>query len=280
MRFRIRCRPPCRLIIIDSMKQILVTLFLVAASGVLPLSASAQPAYREIQVSNGGSIRGTVRFSGNPLTVKELPVNRDVESCGNKKLLPNLILGKNMGVKNAIVSLEGIRSGKSWKKEPVVVLDQQKCEYVPHVVIAPLGAQLEIVNSDDVLHNVHSYELNGELKTLFNVAQPIKGLRTKLALDKPGTLVATCDAGHPWMSAYIRIADHPYMAITDAEGNFVIDNIPGGTYRLTMWHEPFTVTGETKMEEMQKHYFEPPITITKDVTVAAGGTATITFEVK
>lgn len=262
------------------MEKTVLTLVLVAVCGILPRGASAQTAYREIAVSKGGSIQGAVHFTGNSSALKELSINRDVESCGTKKMLQNLILGKGMGVQNAIVSLEGIRAGKSWKKDPVVVLDQQKCEYVPHILVAPLGSQLEIVNSDDVMHNVHSYELTGELKTLFNVAQPIKGLRTKLALDKPGTLVATCDAGHPWMSAYIRIADHPYIAITDADGNFMIDNIPAGAYKITMWHEPITCLAEAKTEEMQKHYFEAPIVITKDITVTSGGTATITFDLK
>lgn len=259
---------------------LLVLVIFAAVSGVLPCSTSAQTAYREIAVTNGGVIRGTVRFSGNPGVLKDLVITRDVESCGNKKRLPYLVLGKNQGVANAILSLEGIGAGKPWKKQSVVTLDQQKCEYIPHVLIAPLGSQLEILNSDDILHNVHSYQLTGELKTLFNVAQPIKGLRTKLAMDSPGYLVATCDAGHPWMSAFIKVAEHPYVVVSDLDGNFVIDNIPAGAYKLTMWHEPMTVGAETKIENMQQHYFEKPIVVTKDVTVTAGSTTTVAFEIQ
>lgn len=250
------------------------------ASGVLPCSTSAQSAYREIAVTNGGVIHGTVRFSGNPAVLKDLVVTRDVESCGNKKRLPYLVLGKNQGVANAILTLEGVSAGKPWKKQAVVTLDQQKCEYIPHVLIAPLGSELEILNSDDILHNVHSYELTGEMKTLFNVAQPIKGLRTKLAMDSPGYLAATCDAGHPWMSAFIKVAEHPYVVVSDQDGNFVIDKIPPGAYKLTMWHEPMTVGAETKIENMQQHYFEKPIVVTKDVTITAGGTTTVAFEIQ
>lgn len=255
-------------------------LILALALGALQGSAPAQDAYREIQVKNGGTIRGSVRFTGDPSIVKSLAINRDVQSCGTRKTLPFLLLGKNQGVQNAVVSLEGITAGKAWKKEPLVVLDQQKCEYVPHVLIAPLGSQLEILNSDAVMHNVHTYELSGELKTLFNIAQPIQGLRTKLTMDKPGYLAATCDAGHPWMSAYIRIAEHPYVVLTDQDGNFVLDNVPPGSYKITMWHEPISVAGETKMENMQQHYLEKPIVVAKDATVTAGGALTVAFDFK
>ncbi len=86
-----------------------------------------------------------------------------------KKTLPFLLLGRTRACRMTVVSLEGITAGKAWKKEPLVVLDQQKCEYVPHVLIAPLGSQLEILNSDAVMRNVHTYELSGELKTLFTL---------------------------------------------------------------------------------------------------------------
>lgn len=275
---RRRCRLTEKIL---NMNKIFLSGFILAfALEVLPCSTSAQTAYREIQVQNGGTIRGSVRFSGDPSIVKSLAINRDVQTCGTKKTLPFLALGKNQGVQNAIISLEGITAGKPWKRDPVVVLDQQKCEYVPHVLIVPLGSQLEILNSDTLMHNVHTYELTGELKTLFNIAQPIQGLRTKLTMDKPGYLAATCDAGHPWMSAFIRVAEHPYVAMTDQDGHFVLDNVPPGSYKLTMWHEPVTVAGDMKMENMQQHYLEKPIVITRDATVAAGGSTTVTFDFK
>jgi len=181
-------------------------------------------------------------------------------------------------VQNAIVSLEGVTQGKAWKKDPVVVLDQQQCEYVPHIVLAPVGSQFEILNSDNVLHNVHTYEYTGEMKTLFNIAQPIQGLRTKLALEKPGILLATCDAGHPWMSAFVKVTEHPYVVITDTDGNFTMENVPPGTYKISMWHEPISILGEERAAQLQQRYFDKPILVQKDVTVTTGATATVHFE--
>ena len=59
-----------------------------------------------------------------------------------------------------------------------------------------------------------------------------------------------CDAGHTWMTAYIAVFEHPYFAVTAADGSFRIGDIPGGTYKLVFWHEKLgrkvkkvTVTG-------------------------------------
>jgi hypothetical protein len=41
---------------------------------------------------------------------------------------------------------------------------------------------------------------------------------------------------HPWMQAWVRVFDHPYFAVTDADGDFEIKDAPAGKYRLVVWH--------------------------------------------
>lgn len=94
-------------------------------------------------------------------------------------------------------------------------------------MIAAVGARLEILNNDPILHNVHTYFDGKPPQTLFNIAQPIKGRRMKSKpLQKSGLILATCDAGHPWMFAHIMVADHPYYTVTDKNGNFRLENAP------------------------------------------------------
>ncbi len=145
--------------------------------------------------------------------------------------------------------------------------------------MVPQGEKLFIVNKDAILHNVHSYELAHDLKTCFNIAQPIKGVRScTKALMNPGILTATCDAGHPWMSAYILVSPNPYSAITDKEGKFTLDNIPSGTYTLHMWHEGVSIVKkEMEHEKVKKYDFEPPYEETKQVTVLPKSTSKIDF---
>ncbi len=211
-----------------------------------------------------------------------MPITKDNDLCGKAKPSPRLILGKNKGVANAIVSLEHIAEGKKWTTSPPQVLDQRTCEYKPHVMVVPFGSPIDIVNSDRVLHNVHAYDLQNELRSIFNIAQPIKGQRTPIKsaqLKTPGLIMATCDAGHPWMSAYIMIAEHPYFALSDADGKFILDKIPPGTYRLKMWHEGVVVT-KTDLENgsPKKYHFEEPYETIKEVTVSPNTEATVDFD--
>ena len=67
---------------------------------------------------------------------------------------------------------------------------------------------------------------------------PIKGQRLPVALRKPGLIRLQCDAGHSWMNAWIYVFDHPYYAVTDASGAFVIKDVPAGDHLLELWHEP------------------------------------------
>ena len=243
---------------------------------------SAETPYREVDVKDGGTIRGTVRLVGHVTRVDALTVTKDESICGKRKPSPRLVVGKNNGVGNAIVYLEGITQGKKFGRNLRVILDQRKCEYLPHILLLPLQGQLEIVNDDRVLHNVHAYDLDAEMKTLFNIAQPIKGQRTPIKQTpkkKAGLVLTTCDAGHPWMSAHIMYTEHPYYAVTDANGSFILNDVPSGAYTLKMWHEGVAVT-KTEMEngKVKKYYFEEPYENAQQITVSSSGVTTTDFE--
>jgi plastocyanin len=242
----------------------------------------AGPMYKEVDVSNGGTVRGVVRLVGNPSKARQLDITKDADYCGRRKASPRLCVGRKNGVQHAVVSLEGIEQGKMFRPGIKPVLDQRRCNYEPHVMVFPMGEQLEIVNSDPILHNVHAYDEKAESRTIFNIAQPIKGQRTLVKstrMLKPGAVLTTCDAGHPWMSSYIVVAEHPYYAVTDADGNFTLENVPPGTYRIRMWHEGVEVTNtELENGKVKKYYYEDPYVVVKEVTVPAKGIATVDFD--
>jgi len=74
--------------------------------------------------------------------------------------------------------------------------------------------------------------------TVFNVAMPFKGLKLPTPLKRPGIIKLRCDAGHTWMSAYVHVFDHPYVAVSDGKRRFTIKDVPAGRYTLEYWHEP------------------------------------------
>lgn len=260
-------------------------LFFVVAISIFVLSsapANAQSTYQEVGVKDGGRIRGFVRLTSTTPHVEKFQITKNPEHCGIIKPSDRLVVGKNRGIKNSIVSLEGITEGKKFAAYVKPTLDQRKCEYVPHVQVIPAGTPLEIVNSDKILHNVHAYTGEKDLRTVFNIAQPIKGQRTIVKqshLTQPGLLVLTCDAGHPWMTGCVMLADHPYYAVTDPNGKFELTDVPPGTYKIKMWHEGFKITG-TEMEKgkVKKYYFEDPYEVVKTVSIPAKGDVAMNFD--
>jgi hypothetical protein len=114
-------------------------------------------------------------------------------------------------------------------------LDQQGCNYEPYILGMMVGQPLQIKNSDPILHNVHALPaVDGNQE--FNIAQPTQGQTDTKTFDKKEILVKVkCDV-HNWMFAYVGVMDNPYFALTDADGNFKISNVPPGDYTLTAYH--------------------------------------------
>jgi len=227
-----------------------------------------------------GTIRGVVRLMGKAPSPATEPIKADQGICGNSVSLPRIALGKDNGVKDSFVYLEGVSSvpGAEPPAPVSVLMDQKNCQYAPHALTVPVGTELDITNSDDILHNVNGKVIATEgLLPKFNIAQPIKGQHNKTpALDKTGIVTLSCEAGHPWMSAFVLVADHPYVAVTKNDGEFVIANVPVGTYRIKMWHEGVTLISNNKA--LQRYDYEEPYETTKDVTVTANGEVIVDFD--
>lgn len=119
----------------------------------------------------------------------------------------------------------------------VVEIDQPCCRFIPHVVAAQEGQKLLIKNSAPIPHNAkYVGNENGEGNPLIPAGGQFQ-LKEPLVKEKY-PIELSCSI-HPWMKAYIRVFDHPYFAVTDADGNFEIKNAPvlKGQLRLFVWHE-------------------------------------------
>jgi plastocyanin len=192
-------------------------------------------AYTEVEVTNGGSIIGTVVFDGDVPKARMFKVDKDTESCRQGEVPSEalIISEDSKGIKNVIVSIEHIEKGKKFESQDSnQVLDQNQCVFVPHILAVPAGATVDILNSDDVLHNVHSYAIRNEA---FNEGVTAGGRLSK-KFDVPEVVSIRCDL-HPWMSSFIVTKRNPYFTVTDESGNFRIDNVPAGTYKLQAWQE-------------------------------------------
>jgi plastocyanin len=236
-------------------------------------ATAAHAAYEAVEVTDGGTLTGVVRFAGVPPRLAPLAVNKNRELCGEQKPSEALVVGLDGGVRGSVVLIEGVTRGKRPTGE--VVLDNHKCLFVSHVSAVAVGDRVRVRNSDTILHNTHGFM--GK-PTLFNLALPNKDQVIDITrrLRKPGVVRILCDA-HPHMSAWMVVHDSPYVAVTDERGAFKIDDIPPGTYRVTMWHEGFRARGVDKDGRPQ---YDDPQTVSRDITIAPRSAATIEFELK
>jgi plastocyanin len=258
----------------------------LAAVGAASCRADPQPARtaavarREVSPT-GGSIRGTVRLQGSPPAPAFQPVSKDRDICGREVPVTRIALDPKGGIRHAFVYLENAPASQPLRAREAVAVEQSRCAYAPHAIQVPAGTKLDIANGDPILHNVHARQMTADgPQTIFNIAQPVQGQRTvvDLPLTKAGIVTLTCEAGHPWMTAYILVADHPYTAVTGDDGTFVIDGVPPGTYRIRMWHEGVRLTNV--LSSLERYEYEPPYEITREVVVPEAGDVEVNFDLE
>lgn len=144
----------------------------------------------------------------------------------------SLVLGENQGIQNAVVSVVNIERGKRFSTKSVM-LDQKECRYAPHVLLVPVGSDVSIINNDGILHNIRTHS---NRNPPINEAQPKFKKIIKEKFSEAEVIKITCDA-HAWMSGWFVVQEHPYYAVTDGSGHFLIENIPPGHYEIKVWHE-------------------------------------------
>jgi len=234
---------------------------LAGAAIALAMTAAAigaAAAYEGGPVAHGGTIEGVVLYGGKPPPLKRLAISKDRDVCGAHPLYDeSLVVARDGGIANAVVTLPDIAKGEPMAPLKNVIFDQRGCEYVPHVIAFPAGSTIKIVNSDGILHSIHT---ESTVNPVVDMAQPGFKKTISITVAKPEAIKVTCDA-HNWMEGWWYATANPYYAVTDAHGRFSISNVPPGTYTIEVWQEKLGTARE-------------------QVAVTAGGVANVKFTLK
>jgi len=202
---------------------------------------AAAPSAGEAIAGGFGSIKGRVLFQGDapslPPIYEKGAAPKDPAVCGIEAAPNETIVSNNGGLANVFIYLPKAPKGMGEVPAPEpIVFDQRSCVFRPHALVMRTGQTVKVLNDDAVAHNTHTYP---KRNSPFNqTVAPSDREGIALTYGRPETLPLQvgCDI-HPWMVAYHLPVDHPFAAVSAADGTFEIKDLPAGKHDFKVWHE-------------------------------------------
>ncbi len=186
-----------------------------------------------------GSIAGTLTYNG-PVSTASIDTSMDPACAmggGSDRLPVEQIAVKNGKLANVFVYIKSgppqAMNAASSSTEPVI-MDQQHCRYVPHVIGVLAGGTVEFRNSDPTMHNIHTTSVDNQA---IDISQSPRGAPVRKQFAHPEILLPVRCNNHPWMNAFINVSATPFFAVSDANGHFDIAGLPPGDYVLGLAQE-------------------------------------------
>ena len=201
-------------------------------------------AYQEIEVKNGGTIQGKATLIGKmPFPrIYHLILFPNIDMCAEvdtddemNRVLDDFKVSADGGLKDVVVTIQHVDAGKPFNKEPINIV-AENCKFLPDVSIIRQGEAFKVDNLDAVMHNSQVYQKERG-KILLNIPIPAEEVSDgKITFKKHYKIMQMICGMHEFMQTWGYRVQNPYYSQTKIDGNFKIDNIPPGEYKLTAWH--------------------------------------------
>ena len=193
-----------------------------------------------LKLTRGGQLpEVTVAFDGDAPEPEPLDLRTDAYCRKLKVTDPSVIVNDDDTLRNVVVRLQGVDGKYEPNPEHRVTIGQDKCLFVPRVQVAMRGEKMAVTNDDPTLHNVHAFKGPND-ESWFNLVQPKSAPAIVKKLDIDDRTRVRCDI-HPWMDAWVFVADHPFQGVSGQAGPVVLRDVParGKPYHLVTWHERY-----------------------------------------
>ncbi|NLF72232.1 MAG: carboxypeptidase-like regulatory domain-containing protein [Candidatus Anammoximicrobium sp.] len=250
---------------IDSRRKFLKTSSAAVAGAVLASGNSAAAAANSASVASllvaanapfdGGDLKARFVYDGDPPVRKPAVITADQDFCCKQNILEEHVVVNpaNRGLANVIVWLylarkdapPTIHPSYAETEKAEVHLDCDGCRFEPH-------AQVLRTTQTLLIRNLNPIGDSAKIDTLsnppINIVIPIKG-QWRQAFPNAERMPARVSCSlHPWESGWLLVKDNPYMAVSDADGSFVIKNLPPGKWTFQFWHEQAGYLTEVKFQ--------------------------------
>jgi len=211
--------------------------------------AASAPAGKMVDAATSGEVTGSVKLDG--AGPKAKTINMAAEpACSKARTSPamteEVVTGDGGALANVVVYVKTGLDGYSFPAPPAAAkIEQQGCQYHPHVVAVQVGQNIDVVNNDQTTHNIHPIPKDNRE---WNESQPPGASPIEKSFTREEIAIPVKCNVHPWMKAYMAVLSNPYFQVTDKDGKFDLKNLPPGTYTVVAWQElygtsdPQTVT--------------------------------------
>jgi hypothetical protein len=205
--------------------------------------------YEEAAVANGGTLTGKVILDGAVPEPRIFPLalypfgpfcekNTSITDGRGNIRISEFVVDERHGMKNVVVAVQGVSKGKPF---PPIAVDivARNCEFLPFVSVVQNHGTFTVTNEDPILHNAQLYQSEkGNL--LVTVPNPPHSSGTfPIKFEHNRRIYQMICGMHEFMQTWGYAVDNPYYALTDEHGEFRIDALPPGTYKVTAWRPHF-----------------------------------------
>lgn len=209
-----------------------------------------------LQLATAGNLTGKVTLSGTPPAEKEYTDLKNDVFCG--KLVTGatpttkfFVVGPNKELADVIVVIKGLEGKSTGATAAPAVMDQKGCLYTPQILAVQTGQKITVKNSDPVMHNVHTLPTVAANGAGENKGQGPGAPDLTFSIPAPENFLKfKCDV-HGWMFAWVTVLDHPYFAVSAADGTFTIKDVPPGKYKVVAMHRKGAPAGVEKEIEVK-----------------------------
>jgi hypothetical protein len=188
---------------------------------------------------NEGNIMGAIAFTGDAPKPRKVQMDSDpVCAQKNPSATSEEVIVTDGKLANVFVYIKsGLPSGANFAvPDTEVTLDQNGCQYVPHVLGIQARQKLKITSSDATSHNIHPTPKDNPE---WNETQPPNSGPIIKTFARPEVLIPVKCNQHSWMKAYISVMSHPFYAVSGKDGSFTIKGVPPGDYVVEAYHEKY-----------------------------------------